>query len=508
VLDLLRRSRRALRRSAFGLALILVPAFAGATPLLELLGSPRPGESFGAAATARGPSAAYFDPALLALAPASGEVTVLVLDPHLTVTRDPRPNGYDVPESVYDARLPTADGGTTRPTDRPLPTGRLPVPEARADETTVFVLAGSVFRPHERVGLGLHLVLPTAGFQAQHPHFLDEREQFSSNALQFERFGDRLSGVSLGFGAGVLIVDALAAGVGATLLNDAVTQADVYVPDATDQSTALTNAHVEVDSRLVPHFGLAVFPLGAARAGDLTVAATLHLASQGEVDARTRLRFWNYTYPEGRDYLPQRARFVYLSEPLRSTLAATAAVTGHLRLAGTLRYAAWSAYRDRHGETAAGLTDTFDGSLDATLDHDAWRFALGGQYAPTPVPTQTGRTNAVDNDRVAGRAAVAWTLPTGLSTGRLSVSLDLTLHRLLHRHQTKSTEAADPVRDELPDDAVDVRSGGPLAGAAGLQTNNPGFPGFESEGWLWTAALALAFTLGEAEAPSPVQSIP
>lgn len=496
--------RRAL--PALGLVLAIGVGPARGTPLLELLGSPRAGESFSAAATARGPAAVYFDPALVAVAPAGSEVSVLVLSPHLTVNRDARPKGYDVPESVYDARLPAADGGTTRLDDRPLPTGRLPRPERRPDETTVYAVGGSVFRPHDRIGLGFHLVLPGSGFQAQDPHFIDEREQFSSNALHFERYGDRLSGVAIGLGAGFRLVDTLALGFGATLLNDAVTRADVYVPDATDQSTAMTNARVEVDSRIAPHFGLAYFPLGSTRASDLTVAATLHLASEGEVDARTRLRFWDYEYPDARDYLPQRARFVYLSEPLRATLAATGTIAPGLRLAGTARYAAWSAYRDRHGGAPAGFDDVFEGAIDGVFDHGAWRFALGGLYAPSPAPPQTGRTNVVDNDRVAGRTAAAVTLPVGAV--RLTIGLDLTLHRLLHRHQSKSATAVDPVRDELPDDAVDVRSGAPLAGAAGLQTNNPGFPGFASEGWLWSAALVLALTPGDAAPGSRVPSRP
>ena len=29
----------------------------------------------------------------------------------------------------------------------------------------------------------------------------------------------------------------------------------------------------------------------------------------------------------------------------------------------------------------------------------------------------------------------------------------------------------------------------PVAGAQGLQTNNPGWPGFESEGWVLVSAL-------------------
>ena len=46
--------------------------------------------------------------------------------------------------------------------------------------------------------------------------------------------------------------------------------------------------------------------------------------------------------------------------------------------------------------------------------------------------------------------------------------------------------------DEVPDDAVDGQLGDPIAGRDGLQTNNPGFPGFGSEGWLLGGALNLS----------------
>ncbi len=47
------------------------------------------------------------------------------------------------------------------------------------------------------------------------------------------------------------------------------------------------------------------------------------------------------------------------------------------------------------------------------------------------------------------------------------------------------------VIDEVPDDSIDAL-GQPVAGAAGLQTNNPGFPGFASDGWVFGAGVHLA----------------
>jgi len=81
----------------------------------------------------------------------------------------------------------------------------------------------------------------------------------------------------------------------------------------------------------------------------------------------------------------------------------------------------------------------------------------------------------------------------------VKVGAGLQLHRLLPRHQTKLRTptradgrnlAPERVKDEVPDDAQ--LGGDPLAEAAGLQTNNPGWPGFGSAGWIVGGALHLA----------------
>ena len=51
--------------------------------------------------------------------------------------------------------------------------------------------------------------------------------------------------------------------------------------------------------------------------------------------------------------------------------------------------------------------------------------------------------------------------------------------------------------DEFPDNAVNPVEDptAPLPEAQGLQTNNPGYPGFSSEGWLLAAGLSLEMPL-------------
>jgi hypothetical protein len=75
----------------------------------------------------------------------------------------------------------------------------------------------------------------------------------------------------------------------------------------------------------------------------------------------------------------------------------------------------------------------------------------------------------------------------------------LHIHRIVPRYQAKLPTPTRPdganigperVKDEIPDDAQ--KSGEPVDGAAGLQTNNPGWPGFSSGGWIMGGAMYLS----------------
>ena len=107
-------------------------------------------------------------------------------------------------------------------------------------------------------------------------------------------------------------------------------------------------------------------------------------------------------------------------------------------------------------------------------------------------PTRPGARNYVDNDRVG--AALAGALAGSAGRVRLLLSLSAQVHRLLPRETVKLPPGpggrAARVLDEVPDDAV--LAGDPLPGREGLQTNNPGWPGFSSAGYVLGGGLNLA----------------
>jgi hypothetical protein len=81
----------------------------------------------------------------------------------------------------------------------------------------------------------------------------------------------------------------------------------------------------------------------------------------------------------------------------------------------------------------------------------------------------------------------------------LEIGLQVGAHKLLERSHEKienpSSSRFSPsaletlVRDEVPDELVSAGVDEPLY--EGLQTNNPGYPGYRSDGAIWNASLYL-----------------
>jgi hypothetical protein len=122
------------------------------------------------------------------------------------------------------------------------------------------------------------------------------------------------------------------------------------------------------------------------------------------------------------------------------------------------------------------------------------------QYVPSPVPDQTGRSNYVDNDRLGFSGGTNIELPLAGTRARLRIGVQAQMHLLLQRSQTKLDPTSERfagenypslVADEWRDGATNSR-GDVIAAADGLQTNNPGWPGFGSHGTVWGAGLNLA----------------
>jgi long-chain fatty acid transport protein len=476
---------------------------AAASPLFELVGGVQGQGGLNARATAAGAASAYFNPAFLTLAPPSLEAGVFVLNDRIAIRLDERPGpGADVPVGFQNAAGAT---GASFPSYA-LPTSWLergnlelpPRPRQQAgssDNVRGYLVLGGVLQWFEgRLALGVYTLIPSGEYTGASAFFVDEREQYFTNSLHAELYSDRLTATSLAFGLGVRLSQRLFLGVAATLALAARATTPTFLNDISRFQDLRIDAEVGVDARLAPHAGLVY-----ALSDRLQLAATLHTPQKFEVVTDFTFLVANGIY--------QRAQigFVHHYVPLQIALGgsydAYRAGDDSLSLVGSLLYAHWSAYQGRHAERPLepyAWYDTVAPSIGVRWRRGRLGALLDVVYQPTPVPGQTGRTNYVDNARVgtAAGAELAWPL----SSGELALGVRAQVHGLPARTTRKlrrttalgeATGSADFVLDEVPDDAQ--VGAAPLAGREGLQTNNPGWPGFSSSGWLLGASASVTY---------------
>ena len=460
-----------------------------ASPLLELTGgvSEHP---FMSAHLGSDASVVYTNPALLTSVRSSSLFGVMVVGQSLTLELDARSPGLDITEAVYKARLIGEDGLLTPLQIKPLATSDLVEPRGAFDSSgwAGYLLLGSTIPlMGDRIVLGFQVTLPMADFERQSPFFVDEREQFFSNSLHFEMLEDRLEGNAFAFALAGRVGCSLSVGLGASMVTLSEANSDVFIGDPSYSTGGNINPNVRISTLFLPHAGLTWEPTSAWR-----VQATAHLAGGHEVKGTSSVQMWSYPYPEGETSIDQDFSMVYRYQPLRLGLGVRLgaeqdrAGVRPWEVALGARWNQWSTYLDRQGESPLDpWADTLELSAGGGLQVGAQRVGLDLRYTPTPVPDQIGRSSYVDNDRMG--LGASYSVPVGT---QWELGLQGQAQLLLSRTTVKSADAPHPVTDEFPDSA-DLKSGDLIPESQGLQTNSPGFPGFSSEGWIWTGGLVL-----------------
>jgi hypothetical protein len=492
-------------------SLLWVPARAGASPLQDLVGDTGSGAALQAGTLSGGSAAAYFNPALLLDAPPGLTVGFLLIDERIGIQLDGRPGPqFDIPEGV--ATFAHADG--TRFDNYPIPTNLLQNGRAMDPRTVAFKArprqaAGSgddthtyetfglnVKMFHDHLALGLHALIPNGQFTQMRAFFNDEREQYFSNSLHPELYSDRMTALSIALGLGIKITDQFSIGVGTTFALKSGVGAGAYVADTGNLGNIQLDVDASVNIGIAPHFGL-----NYELSKRLHITATAHTPQRVELEATFKFLVANG--------IEQSSGLKFVLDYTPWQLGAGAAYdllqedTQTLTLAGTLQYAAWSSYTDRHGDkptSAYAWADTITPTVGVRYRWRSLSTSFDILYAPTPVPEQTGRTNYVDNDRVTGSLGAEYHF--SLFDTAMSFGAQAQAHYLIPRYQAKLPTPTNPdgtniaperVKDELPDDAQ--KSGEPVASAPGLQTNNPGWPGFGSGGWIVGGAVYLSIVM-------------
>jgi long-chain fatty acid transport protein len=491
------------------LSLLFCASRAAASPLLDATGSV--GGNGGAQGVVSGPSSAstYFNPALLVDAEDSALVAFALSSEQIGVVLDGR-RGGDVPLSV-GSRNVLGPGLQPLPNDV-VPTqwltqgcppgtqaGTCPAPGFAArprqsagtsGKTRTYLTLGFAKKLiPDRLAIGLYAMLPVGNLTTAQAFYPDEREALFSNSLHPELYGDRLTAVSIVLGAAFALLPQLSIGAGVSigLANRAASA--TYVQNSADYSTLLMNNSVTTTVNVSPTLGLRYRPASFIRFG-----AVVHAPESFTIETAL-----DATLPSGTASGTSR-RDVYDWTPWSIGGGAEVDVLRRgekaLSLVGSATLGLWSAYEDRHGQSPAsyggdlGWKDTVSGAVGVRYVNGPGRAFVDLTYAPSPVPAQVGRSNYVDNDRVG--IVLGGDYELRLGTLRVRPGAQFLCDRVIYRHNTKDDTR---IVDELPDGSVFGTTHAPVPGSQGLQTNNPGWPGFASEGWFWGGAVTLAVPL-------------
>jgi hypothetical protein len=493
-----------LARFAPAFAIALAASTAHATPLFETLGAAASNGGFVPVASDPSSASTYFNPAMLEEAEERLDTGLALLSEQISITLDGRPAGIDVPLAVGNRDIVYGPAGAAKQ----LPNTVIPTqwlqqgcPGANCNFTAVprqsegssgqtrpyLVIGGLKHLIKNRFTVGAYLMLPLANLTTASGFYSDEREALFSNSLHPELYGDRLTALSIAIGASFRLLKSLSLGIGTTLgLANQATSAS-YVPAATDYTQLLVNNSIGVTAALAPHAGVYWTPVDRVRVG-----AVIHAPQSFVIDTTISATLPDGTVSKGvqeevHDYLPWRESVAVEADLIRSR---------HYQLSvdAELTFMNWSTYKDRHGQSPGsvygpqyGFSDTAIYAIGVRHKYKSVRAYIDWQYAPTPVPDQTGRSNYVDSDRYGVAFGGDFEVPIG--GVRLRPGVQLVAYRLTSRFVTKDPSQ---VLDEVPDDSRSSQTGDPLAGAKGLQTNNPGYPGFGSEGWVYGGTVSLS----------------
>lgn len=469
-----------MRRTVIAILLVVAtnaPAYA--TPY-DLYGAGARGGAMGAqTASADGPEGLHYNVSQLATAKLGVTFGLMATFGRAQVLLKDRPDGYHVP----DIGLPSPALGDElilrerSDTDAEQPLAAL----------TIGVVTPVIF---EGLRAGFMIFLPMPTPVTLNTRFADERERYFSNQLAFERIGRKVHQLDLQFGIAYEVTSWLAVGVGASYLPGFGVNTGIYLADALDQTNADLTASIDTENGFGLLAGLTVeLPADVSIGLSFRDAVALRLSTDNEIQLNG---------VTGGEPIQQVASWTPIFTPARAAVG-VAWSPGDWTFSGDLRYTIWAAYEDAQSDRT-GFANVFSGALG--VEHQTSKsttLRVGTAFEPSPVPPQTGRTNYVDNDRV--RLAFGAGHAFEFGERKFDVAWYLGLQALLKRETFKAShgdyaacdEEVTTLCDEVPDDLIDPRTGQPFPEAQGLQTGNPGFPGWVSGGWVGMLGVELRY---------------
>jgi hypothetical protein len=473
------------------LLLLIISTSIYGNQLLESFGSIGKENALTSRVSVSSANATYFNPALLPLLKNRTDVGFFILYQNLDITYKDRPDGSDVTDRIYDAKKMEPNGTTSPINYKPYPTQNLTSRGGLAPDNTMAYLSIGVTKEiiSEKLFLGVTALIPSGSFMIMDPYFVDENEQYFSNSLRFQLYGDRMQNGSFSFAGAYFYKKFLSFGLGLTLSIASTADTQVYVDDVVEQKLDKMRPYVVADTNFVPYFAVLL-----KTSKNFFITSTVHLEYKNSIDIQTKTMFFDYENKDGDKFNKQGIGFTYYYEPLKVSLGFNWNILpDFLTIMTSVLYSRWSTYIDRTNKTPSDTWyDVISFNLGSKFTLDIGNLSFDLSYIPTPVPDQTGRTNYVDNTQIG--FAFSWGKLFAFSFMKFNLSANMQFHYLIPRSVVKDLNRKYPVIDEFPD-SVDSKTGEYIEDSRGFQSNNPGYPGFGSSGFIVAGGLNLSFEI-------------
>ncbi|MCB9738247.1 MAG: hypothetical protein H6747_03195 [Deltaproteobacteria bacterium] len=388
------------------------------------------------------------------------------------ITLGARPAGADVPEAVLGA---SPAGGWPDPANKPVPTSMLPPTRSAGAPSVADQLGiGATWRLSPHLALGALAVLPAGAMVQGALSYTDERGAVLGWGPRWVRFEANDAAPALAMTLAASPWDGLAFGIGAWVSQVTVADADTFVSTLGGDGRVPIALQTRVETSLALRLGVRLG--GAHRRWLVGLSVQQERGLVVVSRSRVTIRGIGDAGPE----LEQSDSGTIGWVPTRADLFARWRGDGW-------RFAAGLTWRDGDGTMGAADGGAFEPRAAASFAlAEGWDGIVGAAYSQAWAPAQTGRSNWIDNDTLAGSIGASWR--SVRSFGVLRVSAGLRLDWLLPRTHDKDPAS---IPDEVPA-LVDPGTGAAIAGTDGLQTNNPGYPGYRSDGWIVGTSLTVS----------------
>lgn len=332
------------------------------------------------------------------------------------------------------------------------------------------------------VRIGISLYTPLGDTQQQITHYADASEYYLTNKLYFEMLENTTEQQIILPTIAFRVLPFLSIGGGISLFIKSMTYSYEYFPNPLNQSQWYMNISNTQKYTYVANLGILFHPSERFKVGfsymsaddfPIVGAAFVHLNSGSLPIA---------------GHFTQTIDTILFYSPAHASLGVMYKPKDNLELNGDLEWVGWSSYINNHDvkprqesytDPSTGITYTGQGFSDIYIPKlgvaynpmSSLCLMAGYEYRPTPVPPQMRSTNYVDNVKNVLSTGVSYSMP--YHAGHVRFTLDLQGIILGDRKTNKSV-------------AVDADLNTP-----GIQ--NPGYPGFESKGYIYDAGISIGY---------------